>query len=66
MNRDTLYSLGIFDLTSPVTVSLPYVGDPSQPNHLHITDGWNYAVRQYQPQQPILDGSWIFPKPTLA
>lgn len=48
------------------SITIHFGGDPSQPNHLYITDGWNYAVRQYQPQQPILDGSWIFPKPTLA
>ena len=45
--------------------ALPHPQDrtrrPSQ-----LTDGWNYAVRQYQSQQPILDGSWVFPKPTLA
>ena len=30
-------------------------------NCLPITDGWNYMVRLYQPEQSILDGSWKFP-----
>ena len=30
-------------------------------NCIPITPGWNYAVRMYQPQQEILDGSWTFP-----
>ncbi len=32
------------------------------PNCLPITPGWNYTVRLYRPQQPILDGSWTFPE----
>lgn len=31
------------------------------PNVLPITDGWNYAVRLYQPRPEIRDGSWVFP-----
>jgi hypothetical protein len=34
------------------------------PNCLPITPGWNYTVRLYRPQQPILDGSWTFPEAT--
>src|SRR3954468_3196846 len=34
------------------------------PNCLPITPGWNYMVRLYRPQQPILDGSWTFPEAT--
>lgn len=30
-------------------------------NCLPITNGWNYMVRLYQPEQSILDGSWKFP-----
>jgi hypothetical protein len=26
-------------------------------------DGWNYAVRLYQPRKEILDGKWKFPAP---
>ena len=36
-------------------------GDPSAPNYLHITEGWNYSVRLYQPRNEILDGTWTFP-----
>lgn len=31
------------------------------PNCLPITEGWNYMVRLYQPDDSILDGSWSFP-----
>lgn len=31
-------------------------------NCLPIEPGWNYLVRLYRPQQPILDGSWKFPE----
>ena len=30
-------------------------------NCLPIMEGWNYAVRLYQPRPEILDGSWNFP-----
>lgn len=36
--------------------------DGNVPNCLPITPSWNYTVRQYRPQQPILDGSWTFPE----
>ncbi len=36
-------------------------GDPKSVNYLHIADGWNYAVRLYQPHKEILDGTWTFP-----
>lgn len=36
--------------------------DDGRVNCLPITDGWNYAVRLYQPRLPILDGSWSFPQ----
>ena len=32
-------------------------------NCLEIMDGWNYAIRLYQPRESILNGSWKFPKP---
>ncbi len=31
------------------------------PNCLPITEGWNYMVRLYQPDESILNGSWSFP-----
>jgi len=30
-------------------------------NCLPIAEGWNYAVRMYQPRAEILDGTWTFP-----
>lgn len=35
--------------------------DGGMPNCLPITPGWNYMVRLYRPQPPVLDGSWRFP-----
>ncbi|MEE4146790.1 MAG: DUF1214 domain-containing protein [Halieaceae bacterium] len=32
-------------------------------NCLPIMDGWNYAVRMYQPGKAIQDGTWTFPDP---
>jgi len=36
-------------------------GDPKSVNYLHVTDGWNYAVRLYLPRKEIIEGEWIFP-----
>jgi len=48
--------------------TIHFGGDPSSVNYLPITEGWNYAVRMYQPRKEILDGSWTFPdvKPVAA
>jgi hypothetical protein len=43
------------------SITIHFGGDPKQPNFLPIMDGWNYAVRLYQPRQEILDGKWTFP-----
>lgn len=32
-------------------------------NYLFVMDGWNYAVRLYQPRKDILNGKWSFPEP---
>ncbi|WFB35841.1 DUF1214 domain-containing protein [Kiritimatiellota bacterium B12222] len=32
-------------------------------NCLPIMEGWNYAVRMYEPSQAIIDGTWTFPGP---
>ncbi|WP_157140072.1 DUF1214 domain-containing protein [Roseibium aggregatum] len=32
-------------------------------NCLPIMDGWNYAVRMYEPSEAIQDGIWTFPGP---
>ena len=36
-------------------------GDPDQVNYLPITAGWNYAIRMYEPEPEILEGTWVFP-----
>ena len=43
-----------------VTVNFGGCSD-DRPNCLPIMEGWNYAVRMYQPRPEILDGSWEFP-----
>ena len=45
------------------SITIHFGGDPKQSNYLPIMDGWNYAVRLYQPQQQILDDKWKFPAP---
>jgi hypothetical protein len=32
-------------------------------NCLPIMEGWKYAVRMYEPEQSIQDGTWTFPGP---
>lgn len=48
--------------------TIHFGGDPESVNHLPITEGWNYAVRFYQPRKEILEGTWTFPdvKPIQA
>ena len=41
--------------------TIHFGGDPKSSNYLYIMDGWNYAVRMYQPRKEILEGEWIFP-----
>ena len=41
--------------------TIHFGGDPKSLNYLHIMEGWNYAVRLYQPSKEILEGKWIFP-----
>lgn len=40
------------------TVTIHFGGDTTQPNHLPITEGWNYIVRCYLPRTEILEGDW--------
>jgi hypothetical protein len=42
--------------------TIHFGGDPESVNVLPITEGWNYAIRMYQPREEILDGTWTFPK----
>ena len=41
--------------------TIRFGGDSNSENYLPITEGWNYAIRMYQPQEAILDGTWTFP-----
>ena len=43
------------------SVTVHFGGDPTQVNYLPITPGWNYAIRMYEPEPEILDGTWTFP-----
>lgn len=45
------------------TVTIHFGGDTTQPNHLPITEGWNYIVRCYLPRTKILEGDWSPPAP---
>ena len=44
------------------TVHLGGCGD-KRVNCIPLTEGWNYAVRLYQPRAEIFDGKWTFPSP---
>ena len=48
MNRDTLYSLGIFDLTNPVTITKPDTGDRFQSMQVISEDEYTTMVK-YDP-----------------
>ena len=36
-------------------------GIPRARTTCRFTEGWNFAVRMYQPREEVLDGSWTFP-----
>ncbi len=36
--------------------------DGKIPNCLPIVEGWNYTVRLYRPEQPIVSGEWKLPE----
>ena len=44
--------------------TIHFGGDPKSVNYLHLTEGWNYIVRFYQPRKEILEGKWSFPEVT--
>ena len=44
------------------STTIHFGGDPDQVNYLPIAEGWNYAIRMYEPGEEILNGSWTFPK----
>jgi len=43
------------------SITIHFGGDKDQINYLPITEGWNYAIRMYEPEEEILNGSWTFP-----
>jgi hypothetical protein len=48
-----------------VTLNLaPEPGDLT--NHAYIMDGWNYVLRLYKPQAPVLDKTWTPPSPVTV
>ena len=73
-NRDGFLEandLGVYNINSVTghrdadgSITVRLGGDPSLPNCVPLTDGWNYTVRLYRPRPEILDGSWTFPEPT--
>jgi len=44
-----------------ITIRFGDCGD-GDGNCLPISEGWNYAIRMYEPHQEILDGTWVFPE----
>ena len=44
------------------SITIHFGGNPDRINYLPTTEGWNYAVRMYEPGEEVLDGSWTFPK----
>ena len=63
LNKNTVNNLTATpDPEGGATVHFGGCGD-GRSNCLPITKSWNYAVRLYQPQAAILDGSWVFPDP---
>lgn len=44
------------------SITIHLGGNPGQTNYIPIMKGWNYIIRLYQPQQPIIDGTWLFPE----
>jgi len=51
---------GVRDPDGSITIRFGDHG-PDAPNSIPITDGWNYAVRLYQPRPEVINGTWTFP-----
>ncbi len=63
LNKQNAYSVNSLTGTpnNDGSYTIHFGGDPASTNHLPISEGWNYAVRFYQPRKEILDGTWTFP-----
>ncbi|QDU82475.1 hypothetical protein Pla110_42330 [Polystyrenella longa] len=65
-NRYNAYSLNSLTAkpNSDGSYTIRFGGNPdTTENCLPIMEGWNYAVRMYEPSQAIIDGTWTFPGP---
>jgi hypothetical protein len=65
-NKYNAYNLNnlIAKPNSDGSYTIRFGGDPeTTENCLPIMEGWNYAVRMYEPSQAIIDGDWTFPGP---
>lgn len=63
MNRDTLYSAAVVDISEGAHHTIPdggrrYVSVMA----VNQAAGWNYTVRLYRPRPEVLKGSWTFPE----
>jgi hypothetical protein len=63
MNRDTLYSSAVFDLSTPVTITLPDAGDRFRSmliiNQDHYVKGVNYAAGDYTLTQDAMGTRYV-------
>ena len=48
------------------SATIHFGGDPTQPNFLPLTGGWNYVVRCYLPGWEIIEGNWTPPAPKVV
>ena len=44
------------------SVTIHFGGDPKADNYMEIFDGWNFALRLYQPEKAYFDGTWKKPE----
>lgn len=66
MNRDTLYSIGVFDLTSPVTITKPDTGDRFQSMMVLNQDEYIPMPVEYKPGKYTLTQDKIGSRYTLV
>lgn len=72
-NKDGYFDIndrGVYSLNSKTAVrnydgstTIQFGDCQGVSNCLEIMDGWNYAIRIYEPDESILTGKWKFPKP---
>lgn len=46
--------------------TIHFGGDKKAANYLDIFEGWNFALRLYQPTEPYFDGTWVKPELQMA